>query len=164
MSREWKPGDVAIADGPGKRLPITFFKNEDSGELMFNNGAGYQHKVRHLAGNARPLVVIDPEDREQVERLYRTYASIEPNGQMRGSDFMQAALREFANPKPPKPEEPQGQGAVVEDEDGARWLRRIEGGRNPWMFYDKAAKSTTARDWPEITAVRVLSPGVEVDQ
>lgn len=44
---------------------------------------------------ARPLVVIDPEDREQVERLWDAIMGVAGIGEM------QEALREFADPKPP---------------------------------------------------------------
>ncbi|HET6916640.1 MAG TPA: hypothetical protein VFH56_11175 [Acidimicrobiales bacterium] len=70
--RDWKPGDVAIVDGPGKRLPITFFESRDTGELMFNNGAGHQHPVRILASTARPLVVLDlGDDAAEFVRILR---------------------------------------------------------------------------------------------
>jgi hypothetical protein len=58
----------------------------------------------------RPLVVIDPEDREQVERLARdhhasghiaAWGAMHENTRAGLVDEMQAALREFANPKPP---------------------------------------------------------------
>jgi hypothetical protein len=71
--------------------------------------------------NARPLVVIDPEDREQVERLTKAlveaayrHSNVVVSDQA-STATRQAALREFADPKPPKPAEPTGLGAVVED-------------------------------------------------
>ena len=103
MTREWKPGDVAIVDGPGRRYPITFYKNENTDELMFNNGHGFQYRVRRLSHAARPLVVIDPEDFEQVRRLRDLLSP--PEGLLRhGCGEVADALREFANPTPPKPE------------------------------------------------------------
>jgi hypothetical protein len=72
-----------------------------------------------VAGDYRPVVVIDPEDREQVERLCSGLLDIHWYG---NADAMQVALRKFANPTPPKPDEPTGLGAVVEDADGIRWV------------------------------------------
>jgi hypothetical protein len=69
-----------------------------------------------IVDRALPLVVIDPEDREQVDRLVRSYHN---QNLFSVVDDMQAALREFADPKPPKPAEPTGLGAVVEDADGS---------------------------------------------
>ena len=69
-----------------------------------------------LCGACDPVVVIDPEDREQVERLIDALANAERD---KGRDYteersgvMEAALREFANPNP-KPEEPLSPGAIA---------------------------------------------------
>lgn len=56
---------------------------------------------------------------------------------------------------PPKPEEPRGWGAVVEDNTGAYWtLIAPEAGQ--WRNYREGA-----RGWSDINAVRVLSEGVQ---
>lgn len=58
----------------------------------------------------------------------------------------------------PKPHEPRGDGAVVEDRVGHRWVR-IAGPQSesdkPWR-----RRGATARDWDHVTCVRVLSEGV----
>lgn len=143
MTRDWKPGDVATVDG----TPLTFFENDDTSELMFTNGSGYQHPARHLSAKARPLVVIDLEDRERVSRLTRA---------LKGQAFheeVQAALRSLL--APPKPDEPTGLGAVVEDDRGDRWIRRDAD--RPWV---SAQGKTFPCEWTSLTAVRVLSEGV----
>lgn len=110
-----------------------------------------------------PVAVISPEDREQIERLGRSIrdAAFRSGdsypGMGRFADGMQAALREFANPQPVKPEEPQGLGAVAEDTVGRIWV---------------AADTTTPglrwhgedgwRSWDELNVVKVLSEGVVV--
>ena len=106
-------------------------------------------------------MVIDPEDREQVKRLLRAYfllgdfaASVQPEE----VESMQAALREFANPKPPKPDEPTGLGAVGEDAEGGKWVH-VES-RTGWWWRNSAGE--TCR-WPDVDAVRELSAGVEVE-
>lgn len=152
MSAEWKPGDVAVVDG--------------------------------IVSVVRPLVVIDPEDREQVERLAVAYTTVESarsgdeyrawenrSAEARGRivDGLAAALREFANPTPPKPEEPTGLGAVVEDADGARYVRDYERGAMPWALTKRtdtngehvdAYDSKARRSYADIAAVKVLSEGV----
>lgn len=76
-----------------------------------------------------PVAVISPEDREQVERLSALYGiNLRYAGTAgptvdEAADAMQAALREFANPTPPKPEEPTGLGAVVVTADGEMYVR-----------------------------------------
>ena len=112
----------------------------------------------HEVSGVYPLVVIDPEDVEQVERLAQCYIATWRGGY--GNETtegittrqMRQALREFANPTPPKPEEPTGLGAVVEDAEGQTWLR-------DWRGYWRAPDVTCR--WAKVDAVRVLSPGVE---
>jgi len=66
-----------------------------------------------------------------------------------------------AQTKPPKPAEPTGLGAVVEDSQGREWLRRVrDKGRAPWAHYDESERGVYTRDYDDINAVRVLSEGV----
>lgn len=111
--------------------------------------------------DSRPLAVVDPEDDAQVERLVRLFWD---NGNDDCDDpaAMRAALREFADPKPTKPAEPQGLGAVVECEHRVYdWARavRIGNGFSPWYYTDSSGNGGN-RAWDDIAAVRVLSEGV----
>lgn len=169
MSRKWKPGDVALwDDGDGSPEVIFRYLGGDDYDVpewrTAANGAGYPK-----AYDIRPLVVIDPEDREQVERLRDLMdgAWVEHgNGQVeawaRGArgNALQAALREFADPKPPKPDEPTGLGAVVEDDKGRPWIRWSNGRGCVWRCPDTVAFDGRAYD--SISAVRVLSEGVQL--
>lgn len=95
---EWKPGTV-----------IGYPRGESSGALLvvdsrgLANGydsEGYEYTRRNLGTDPdlRPLVVIDPEDPEQVERLRISLKANYGDGE----DFgVAAALREFADPTPP---------------------------------------------------------------
>jgi hypothetical protein len=162
--REWKPGDVAalhysFADA-GRAIRVSGCKGHGSCDHWhFANG---NHGTGDGASEIRPLVVIDPEDREQVERLYRAiYRAFGDDPSDYSPDDerdMQAALREFADPKPPKPAEPTGLGAVVEDIDAALWVHSCQGGRAQWM---RRNNPSAWREWSEIDAVRVLSEGVQ---
>lgn len=161
MSREWKPGDVAML--PNERIAVV----DRVGRFLYG-GEPYDYVSPGSinARDARPLAVIDPEDREQVGRLYDFYYELRLGEQRVDHlvDTLQAALREFAEPtpsKPHRPDEPGGQGAVVEDAAGCRWLRRVVSGRSPWAHYDETERATRVRDWDEIDAVRVLSDGVQ---
>jgi hypothetical protein len=68
---------------------------------------------------------------------------------------MQAALRSLI--APPKPPEPQGLGAVVEDAEGRRWVR--VNALIPWPY----EKGDTRVSWTAVAPapVRVLSEGVK---
>ena len=154
MSGEWKPGDVAITQF-GRSVV-------DSGRRCDNHGSKpHWHHVTNGGWDpldahpgASPLIVIDPEDREQGDELRDLIHK--HGGVMLLGSVLQAALREFANPTPPKPDEPQGLGAVVEDED-KKWVR-LDTDEAGWYPSDRAG---SARCWAEFSAaVRVLSEGV----
>lgn len=155
--RKWQPGDVGITAGDPGRDPQRFIVQQGPKELRFvyGDGSTLLHPPRE---DARPLVVIDPEDRQQAERL-----SVRFHNEFQGErrvieggyvDAMQAALREFADPKP-RIEEPTGLGAVVEDEDGSLLIRNAPHGSRPWVTIHGATF-----EWADIDPVRVLSEGV----
>ncbi len=116
-----------------------------------------------LTVDGRQWVAINPEDREQVERL----ASILLGTGMECRHGVKCewpkcltltltdALREFVNPTPPKPDEPTDYLAAVVDVNGTRWARVRPTAKCKWIneFGDYA-------DWSMVPAVRVLSPGV----
>jgi hypothetical protein len=102
----------------------------------------------------RALMVIDPEDAEQVERLNDALSTSCPYGAPHEVVGLRAALREYANPTP-RIEEPQGLGAVVEDAAGERWVRHPGMFDRPWFRPDEPSAS-----WRDLPVVRVLSEGV----
>lgn len=165
MTREFKPGDVAM---------VRINKTE---QVAFRDRIGWITLPLHdvLADNlqtcegvdypARPLVVIDPESAEDVER-FREIASrladevpYDECGDRPYTAAMQAALREFANPIPTRPDEPTGLGSVVEDAKGDQWVLINVTGSDM-----KPARQWRTvwgnRTWAEIDAVEVLSEGV----
>lgn len=156
MTREWKPGDLISV--PFSRGRIRAFVQPGCGAHT-EHGEYWTSRSVEAFDMVRPLVVIDPESREDVERLARGYVktwlgpregvSPETVGQM------QAALREYANPTPPRLEEPTGLGAVVEDAEGGRWIRR-DVHAAPWA---NAAGNAFPVTWASIDAVHVLSAG-----
>lgn len=167
MGREWKAGDVALVrpmycDQPDAVAVRT--------GVPSNMGWAYSMTTRDGSSTqtwssdpdglsvVRPLVVIDPEDREQVERLtYVVMAHYWSEKHQTHTEAFAAGLREFLNL--PKPEEPTGDGAVVEDRRGHRWVRiagpEPERESKPWRH-----RGHTARTWEQVRAVRVLSEGV----
>lgn len=113
-------------------------------------------------------IVIDPEDRTQIERAFslRTRELIESRLRVSIDDqawagvvtHLQNALRSLI--EPPKPEEPTGLGAVVEDVNGTKWIRHDSVPiSKPWINTDDC--STRLRAWSDIAAVKVLSDGVQ---
>lgn len=103
--------------------------------------------------NGRPLAVIDFEDREQAERLVQALKRAywgDDASKVSSSlvNAMQAALREFADPKPPRPEEPVAVGALVTDHDGEMWVRHVRG---EWACLH-SAPGKDVRTWAELVA------------
>lgn len=159
---------------------MTFFDGDTIGCRVSNcaqhRGMDHWHTARgtHSDGSSadaiRPLVVIDPEDRQQVERLESLYLRDEHDECANPTDCMADALREFANPTPPKPDEPLGLGAVVEDADDERWIKiDTHADCNDWTRIGNPENPDTApypnRRWTynNIAAVKVLSEGVVSD-
>ena len=163
-AREWAPGDVALVrpmycDHPDVVAVRTGVPGNEGWaySMVADNGKTTQSWSSDPDGLSvvRPLVVIDPEDREQVERLVRIYYHDGGGPLDELASRMQAALRGFVNPKPQKPEEPQGLGAVVEDGAGSRFVRSDVETCNPWR-----GPNGLPWEWSDIDAVRVLSEGV----
>ena len=156
MTREWKPGDLITDDTDGVFFIVEVSANTraawtEGASAVDADGNGW--RVDSIEG-ARPLVVIDPEDREQVERLARTYCDAAYQGRFVLADIevMQAALCSLV--EPPKPPEPTGLGAVVEDADGSWWVRVNS------VHFVSNAHPNNSQTYAEIAAVRVLSEGV----
>lgn len=113
---DWKPGDIAVVTCADEDVPS--FVTEKEGRLTWHHvGHSFFKSTAvtntHYNTAARRLVVIDPEDREEVERLAREL--------METTDRLQAALREFAIATPPKP---QKTGTLIEyrGDDGRQYF------------------------------------------
>ena len=171
---DFKAGDVAMTrHGIGVVVQCRHEAHDRTPHWHYANG-GWD-ELGYTANQARRIVVIDPEDREQVERLMAVYTG---EAVKRGAisfagyadkraDSMRAALREFATPTPPKPDEPAGLGAVVEDADGLKWVSVEE--MPPFgRWYcgvlpedDCSIADGAFREWSALSAVRVLSEGIQ---
>ena len=154
MSGEWKPGDVAMVRHPYENYVTLGIRTTPNGWRTAEHG--YTSDPEPVSG---PLLVIDPEDREQVERLQQAVMSgpCFINGPVRD---WQAALRSML--APPRPEEPTGLGAVVEDADGERWVR-MGGVGAMWIapsLSPRGGMPVTRDHYDQIPAVHVLSEGV----
>jgi hypothetical protein len=163
--REWKPGDVALVDGC-----VALVWREEGGDsrpsFVYTDRDGDSCSVWANSNDARTLVVIDPEDREQVERVLIAmtewagrvpYSDMREDGDLTQLDAAQAALRSLI--EPPRPEEPTGLGAVVEDADGATYTR-LDGDFAPWYKTGVHYSDRPWRYFKDLTVVRVLSEGV----
>lgn len=156
MGGEWKPGDSPVAvvswqsaggkHGGTMRALRVATSHETNGWMTETFGLVSDRDVTEV----RPLALIDPEDRQQLKRL--VFACSLPVAWT----VLRDALREFANPTPPKPDEPTGLCAVVEDADGVQWAHHPGLFALPWY-----APNHHSRTYAEIAAVRVLSEGVQ---
>jgi hypothetical protein len=148
---EFKPGDVALVDSwRGKGL-LAFRCERVAGEPTWcvHDGTDTRGLHDHEVGAARPVAVIDPESPADTERLYAAL------GGRIGMATLAEALREFAAPTPPKPPEPLGLGAVVEDAE-EHLHTRCRNDSQPWCGLDGRF-----RPYADIAVKLVLSHGVE---
>jgi len=169
--RTWKPGDVVTATVNGRpnvRVIAGWSKYDPQlrwAELSTRWADGDDDEAWFMPSQVvdhRPLVVIDPEDREQVERLTSLVFEGARKRPYEGGavEAMQAALRSLV--ADPKPEEPVGLGAVVEDADGRRYVRVCvgdHGGDSVAICWRGQGFVVGQTRWEDIPAVRVLSEG-----
>lgn len=149
---EWRPGDVGLNLRWGYRGIFVENCPQHEGRNHWHNESGY---ADHDTDARRRLVVIDPDDRDEVERLLLAYGVVNSPGNLsRCIPTMQDALREFSEGKP-LIEEPTGLGAVVEDARGGRYVLLHPGERCPWAVVGIGSNQR----WQDIDAVRVLAPG-----
>jgi len=108
------------------------------------------------------VAVISPEDREQVERLALLF--VDHFGRANGGNrynATQTALREFANPTPPKPEEPGTWGVVeaacVHSPVRRHWMKHEDGN---WYVVGTDNKNTPD-DWDSLVDPVLVREGVQ---
>lgn len=160
---EWKRGDVAMVTARW-----WWNKPHTTKRAIRDVGCwttGSRDVMDHEVSDIRLLVVVDPEDSRffAVEAAQRACSALNvmPGRVITPAiEAVQDVLREFARPTP-RIEEPTGLGAVVEDESGQIWISvDVDGGR--W-HHKIGHTQAEVREWRDFTAVRILSPGVEVD-
>lgn len=163
MSREWKPGDVAmlVSHGgtPAVRAP------EDCGVGGHGYAKDHWHYLANVGGatwdsngdrEARPLVLLDLNDKERAALLDYAESTFHFRSETLSSIRKQC--------EPPKPVEPLGLGAVVEDGRRMLFVRCADGwlcagaeGREPGEYRNSLA-------WDELLCYgvpRVLSEGIQ---
>lgn len=147
-----------------------YWRHRESGEVASRNRSR-QQEIRRGDPDSdlyTPVVVLDPDDREQMEALTTTYVDsasgdgwfdgLEPHIQTSIVDRMTAAVRSLL-PVPPKvkPEEPNEWGSLVRD-GGVLWLRIARGGTS-WRTEDGVW-----RHWPDFSDdVEIIRVGTGVE-
>ena len=142
--REWKPGDVwLINEGEGYSERERLLLRVGNRRWIDADGDERSLSDNTIVRMAHPLVVIDPEDREQVERLRN--ALFGRSAHAHGVKEIQTVLREFADPKPPKPVWTDGD-AVQQGTTGPVWIRGKAGwARGSDYVVDGYLKNGTCR-------------------
>lgn len=162
-AHEWKSGDVALVtlyDGTTSRAIMRHDGSWRLAESCVNNG---------IATDPRPLVVIDPErilpdwPGSLLSSLLEACALIVAESvapwEVHETTLLNNLTAAFAAVcDEPKPAEPTGLGAVVEDADGQRWVK-------VHAHLDSYRQSTGTQlgiylPYYDINVVRVLSEGV----
>lgn len=145
---EWEPGDMAM---------VTWYAHDKSVERAMWSGSGWLGGPtgiipQSMVADARPLVVIDPEDMEQVQRLTGDIP-------LADQDDVQQALREFASPSPRV--EPERY-SVIEDADGIEWVKADEVGFCWQRLGQPSSEHNAYSPWMSLRhPVRILAPGYD---
>lgn len=98
--------------------------------------------------------------RQVASALRQTYIALTQECDPLTRSSMQEALRSLAAPPTPRPDEPTGLGAVVEDAAGNRYLRCRTNDLAPWYAEKPGDESRPYRYYHDLDVVRVLSEGV----
>lgn len=163
MKRDWRPGDVAVATAMGREFMVV--RTAD----YWTAPGGWPSDISPDQCHYRRIVVIDPDDGPVLDRLAARirlegggtpYSNLTAKSAARDVAALQAALRSLL--EPPKPPEPTGLGAVVEDAKGDRWVRYKAAGVKPWRINLPGVGATEdyCHYYADIDVVRVLSEGV----
>ena len=145
---EYQPGTVAMlrAENGHEFLAVRTFGGSSGDYWSAPKGWPKEASGCEIIAT-KPLVVLDLSPHEVMRALEALRGS---NGMvaMQVADKLEAAAR------PPKPAEPKGLGAVVEDAKGTRW---VHFGNGCWIKEVPNAGLLT-RTWDEIDAVREVQP------
>ena len=121
MKHDWKPGDVVYVPGVGLAL------RRHGGSWFLQSGTQHSAETFAVFDGARPLVVIDPEDREAIDRFMALEERLSAQESIRDLDRaarIQVLLREFADPTPEPAPEPQDVRLRSED---LKWVAELIG-------------------------------------
>ena len=160
--QEWEPGTVAmVTDGRGEYLAL----RRTPGATSYWVG-NVRHATDGKVTSVRPLLVLDPDDpdqmRELVDNFFVALSGRTYRNHARDIDDMRAAVVTMLPfPTPVKPAEPTGLGAVVEDAEGKTWVRGLgrDGTGVTWIRADSPLPKGRC-PWSQVNAVKVLSEGV----
>jgi hypothetical protein len=149
----YEPGQIAVATVRG--VPNVRVMRGDG--IFKNNWYSNRPVTGSLTSfsdrevtDIHPLVVLDLEKHSEpaIADLVR---------QLRRDRWHLVADQIEAQIKPPKPAEPTGLGAVVEDADGNRWVRAF----SLRLAWTDTLFAENCREYADIDAVKVLSEGVQ---
>lgn len=158
MTREWQPGDVADVTQRGN---VRAFRT-DKGWTYVDGSTQGPDADRY---DFRPLLVIDPEEEslQIAHALWETFESIGTRDFRVWDRLIRDVLRSLMPQS--KPDEPTGLGAVIETDDGRKFIRTVgRDSRFPWVNADDPGKN--AFNWEShggldgSRPIRVLSEGV----
>ncbi len=157
MVSNYEPGTVAVATVRGQKNVRVMRADRWGWMSAVTVDHFVQHEDSHVT-DIRPLVVLDLSGLGPLtfQRLLFT---------LRSDDWHWVVAQIKEQTKPPKPPEPTGLGAVVEDVKGRRWVRTSLRKPGLWSYTESDAVTNTNSSglspYDRIDVVRVLSEGVQ---
>lgn len=160
---DFKPGDVALVRYSDTDSWVVGIATTPHG-----NWRTEEHGTTYVIAEARPLLTVDLEDHDALDPIIdliwgdRNRANRPPTWRVR--EGLKALIS-----APPKPDEPTGWLARVEDSSGTEWVRWWERGHSPWSRVKvtgvngrHVADPSPGKNcgYDQIAAVRVLSEGI----
>ena len=157
-AREFKAGDVVQA----RRFRGFCYEQGDELRVLYDDGS---HDKMPDVVDARRLVVIDPESRDDVQQLATLFGTQPDCLRGYGFDAMQATLREFADPTPEPLAEPSTWGVVeascVHSRERMEWVHHPDGNWWPaWAYGKQPDRTPLPDDWGSLIAPALVREGV----
>lgn len=163
MTREWKPGQVAMVTDKDGRSGRGICNVKGGWDFTPEGADLSAYAAASWVTEVRPLITVDPESRVDFERIADMYDPTGLDECWGGRDLfisdLQEAFRRLVREMdtPPKPDEPKAFASVVVDSDGDQWVRIDRNKNMPWVCHNG---TKGAEPWSAVDAVEVIREGL----
>lgn len=164
--QQYEPGTVASIATEGNSKRVVGIRSDSTGPGCPSWQTGHGYVLDSAVTDVRPLIVLDEPDFYYETAVPELRAAAREGGRSLRLNRILDSIADQIQAQTPKPKEPTGLGAVVENTRGYKYVRvadPIDGwahGRQ-WQRIGGDINAVRNFGWEEIDAVRVLSEGVQ---